>query len=62
MTGPLVFFDLRTPDVAASRAFCTELAGLTVTDVPAGTGSAAMFTGDDGAPWGGFTLWQEGGQ
>ena len=36
MTGPFVFFDLRTPDVAASRAFYTELAGLTVTDVPAG--------------------------
>jgi uncharacterized protein len=60
MTGPFVFFDLRTPDAAVSRAFYTELAGLTVTDVPAGTGSVAMFTGDDGAPWGGFTHLPEG--
>jgi predicted enzyme related to lactoylglutathione lyase len=60
MTGPFVFFDLRTPDVAASRAFYTAFAGLTVTDVPAGTGTVAMFTGDDGAPWGGFTMLPEG--
>jgi hypothetical protein len=60
MTGPFVFFDLRTPDVAASRAFYTAFAGLTVTDVPAGTGTAAMFAGGDGAPWGGFTALPEG--
>ena len=60
MTGPFVFFDLRTPDVAASRAFYTEFAGLTVTDVPTGTGAIAMFTSDNGAPWGGFTLLPEG--
>ena len=30
MAGPFVFFDLRTPDVAVSRAFYAELAGLTV--------------------------------
>lgn len=58
MTGPFVFFDLRTPDAAMSRAFYTELAGLTVTDVLAGTGTIAMFTGGDGAPWGGFTVLQ----
>jgi hypothetical protein len=50
MTGPFVFFDLRTPDVAVSRAFYTELADLTVTEVPAGTGSATV------------ALWQEAGQ
>lgn len=60
MTGPFVFFDLRTPDVAASRAFYTEFARLTVTDVPTGAGSIAMFAGDDGAPWGGFTPLPEG--
>jgi uncharacterized protein len=60
MTGPFVFFDLRTPDAAMSRAFYTELAGLTVTDVPAGTGTIPMFTGGDGAPWGGFTVLPEG--
>jgi hypothetical protein len=62
MAGPFVFFDLPTSDVAVSRAFHAELAGLTVTDVPAGTGSVTMFTGGDGAPWGGFALWQETGQ
>jgi predicted enzyme related to lactoylglutathione lyase len=60
MTGPFVFFDLRTPDVAVSRAFYTEFAGLTVTEVPAGRGSAAMFIAGDGVPWGGFTLLPEG--
>jgi hypothetical protein len=60
MTGPFVFFDLRTPDVAVSRAFYTGLAGLTVTDRPAGTETIPMFTGDDGAPWGGFTPLAEG--
>lgn len=60
MTGPFVFFDLRTPDAAMSRAFYTELAGLTVTDVPAGTGTIPMFISADGAPWGGFTVLPEG--
>ena len=60
MTGPFVFFDLRTPDAEMSRAFYAELAGLTVTDVPAGTGTISMFTGGDGAPWGGFTVLPEG--
>jgi predicted enzyme related to lactoylglutathione lyase len=60
MTGPFVFFDLRTPDVAVSRSFYTEFAGVTVTDVPAGKGTVAMFTGDDGNPWGGFTPLPEG--
>jgi predicted enzyme related to lactoylglutathione lyase len=59
MTGPFVFFDLRTPDTAASRAFYTELAGLTVTDVPVGTGTIPMFTSGDGTPWGGFTVLPE---
>jgi uncharacterized protein len=60
MTGPFVFFDLRTPDAAMSRAFYMELAGLTVTDVPTGTEAIPMFTSGDGSPWGGFTVLREG--
>src|SRR3954452_13121584 len=59
MPGPFVFFDLRTPDAAASRRFYTELAGLTVDDVPAGPTALPMFTAD-GAVWGGFTELPEG--
>jgi predicted enzyme related to lactoylglutathione lyase len=54
MPGPFVFFDLRTPDAAASRAFYTAFAELTVTDVDAGPATVPMFT-DEGAPWGGLT-------
>jgi predicted enzyme related to lactoylglutathione lyase len=49
MATPFVFFDLRTPDVAASRAFYSELFGWTATDGP-----MPMLT-DDGVPWAGFT-------
>jgi len=46
MAIPFVFFDLRTPDAAASRAFYSEMFGWTATD--------ALLT-DGGVPWGGFT-------
>jgi predicted enzyme related to lactoylglutathione lyase len=49
MAGPFVFFDLRTPDVAESRAFYTRLFGWTATDGP------APMIEDDGVPWAGFT-------
>jgi uncharacterized protein len=54
MTAPFVFFDLRTPDAAASRAFYAAFAGLAVTDVDAGGMTIPMFT-DGEAPWGGLT-------
>jgi uncharacterized protein len=54
MPGPFVFFDLRTPDAAASRRFYTELAGLTVDDVAAGPMTLPLFTAG-GAAWGGLT-------
>jgi hypothetical protein len=49
MAVPFVFFDLRTPDAAASRAFYSQLFGWNATDGP-----MPMLT-DDGAPWAGFT-------
>lgn len=49
MAVPFVFFDLRTPDVAASRAFYAHLFGWTAT-----AGPMPMLT-DGGAPWAGFT-------
>jgi predicted enzyme related to lactoylglutathione lyase len=49
VAAPFVFFDLRTPDVAASRAFYSELFGWVAADGP-----MPMLT-DGGAPWGGFT-------
>jgi uncharacterized protein len=60
MSGPFVFFDLRTPDVALSRAFYAGLAGLTITEIPAGTDSIPMFTDADRQPWGGLTALPEG--
>jgi uncharacterized protein len=48
--SPFVFFDLRTPDAAASRAFYAKFADFTYTDVP-----APLFTADGGEPWGGVT-------
>jgi predicted enzyme related to lactoylglutathione lyase len=48
--SPFVFFDLRTPDAAASRAFYAKFADFTYTDVP-----APLFTAADGEPWGGVT-------
>jgi len=44
-----VFFDLRTPDVAASRDFYAQLFGW-----PASDGPMPMLT-RDGVPWAGFT-------
>jgi uncharacterized protein len=55
MPGPFVFFDLRTPDAAASRRFYTEFADLSVVDVPAGPTTLPMFSDGGAAPWGGFT-------
>jgi uncharacterized protein len=49
MAAPFVFFDLRTPDVATSQAFYSQLFGWTATDGP-----TPLLT-DGGAPWGGFT-------
>jgi predicted enzyme related to lactoylglutathione lyase len=49
MAVPFVFFDLRTPDVAASRAFYSGLFGWSAADGP-----MPMLT-DGGAPWAGFT-------
>ncbi|MEV6850123.1 VOC family protein [Actinoplanes sp. NPDC051411] len=49
MAVPFVFFDLRTPDVAASRAFYAQLFGWVAADGP-----MPMLT-DGGAPWAGFT-------
>jgi uncharacterized protein len=60
MPGPFVFFDLRTPDVARSRAFYTELAGLGVTDLDVGPDQTVPVFTADGAPWGGFTALPEG--
>jgi len=54
MAAPFVFFDLRTPDVDASRAFYSELFGWTVADVPFGPRPIPMIT-DGGVPWAGFT-------
>jgi uncharacterized protein len=59
MPGPFVFFDLRTPDVARSRAFYTELAGLEVADLPVGDTNVPLFA-SGGVPWGGFTPLPEG--
>lgn len=42
MAAPFVFFDLRTPDVEASRTFYAEMFGWTMLS-------------DDGTPWGGLT-------
>jgi uncharacterized protein len=52
--GPFVFFDLRTPDVARSRAFYTELAGLEVTELEVAGQTVPLFTADS-EPWGGLT-------
>jgi hypothetical protein len=52
--APFLFFDLRTTDVEAARAFYTGLFGWTVTDVPAGPSTVPMLT-DGAGPWGGFT-------
>jgi len=49
MPAPFMFFDLRTTDAAASRAFYGDLFGWTTTDGP-----VPMFT-DGAAPWGGLT-------
>lgn len=54
MAVPFVFFDLRTPDVDASRAFYSELFDWSVTEVPVGPKPIPMIT-DGGAPWAGFT-------
>jgi predicted enzyme related to lactoylglutathione lyase len=54
MAIPFVFFDLRTPDVAASRAFYSRLFGWTVADVPLGPQPVPMIMDRD-APWAGFT-------
>ncbi len=43
MTGPFAFFDLRTRDLDASRAFCVGLAGWTVTEVTAGDAAVPLF-------------------
>ena len=37
MESPFVWFDLRTDDAAASRAFYERLLGWEVSDVPSGT-------------------------
>jgi predicted enzyme related to lactoylglutathione lyase len=60
MAGPFVFFDLRTPDLQASRAFYTRLAGWPVTDLPVGGTSVPLFTAGGDRPWGGFTVLPEG--
>lgn len=49
MPAPFMFFDLRTTDADASRAFYGELFGWTSIGDP-----VPMFT-DGGAPWGGLT-------
>jgi predicted enzyme related to lactoylglutathione lyase len=59
MAVPFVFFDLRTPDVDASRSFYSELFGWSVADVPFGPKSVPMIT-DGGAPWAGFTPLETG--
>lgn len=56
----VVFFDLRTPDVARSRAFYTELADLEVTDLEAGPDQTVPLFTAGGVPWGGCTALPEG--
>ncbi len=49
MESPFVWFDLRTDDAAASRAFYEELLGWEVSDVPVGNAEVPMI--GSGAPW-----------
>jgi uncharacterized protein len=59
MAPPFVFFDLRTRDVAAARAFYTELFGWPVTELPMGGKQIPMFA-DESGPWAGFTPLTDG--
>ena len=57
MTDPFVWFDLRTKDAAASRAFYEQLLGWDVTDVPVGNDKVPMVGGEQ--PW--ASIVSEGG-